>query len=82
MSLGISLQKLADETGLSPSTLRRVLTEAGVSRKQVGKALLFDRGEVEDVLGFSDDAPARPAPSPPSVLSREEAEKIKKFMGR
>jgi len=83
LTIGVSIQKIADETGLSVRTLRRVLDAAGVRHKTVGRAVLYDRADLEVVLGFGDPAPGAPlADQKDAILSPEEVEKIRDFVSR
>jgi len=74
--LGVSLKKIASETGLAPTTVKRRLDEAGVRRLLVGRTLLFDPAGVERVLGFEGEMSHEGTP-----MLAEDIEKMKEIVG-
>ena len=67
--VGVSVAKLAEETGLSRQTVKRALDRAGARRKQVGRSVLYDVDDVAAVLGF-ETHPQAPENEPVRVSPR------------
>ena len=76
--IGVSLAKLSTETGLPKQTLQRMLDDAGVRKRLVGRTLLYDPKGVIDTLGFDQD-PAEPTADP---IDAEDAAWLSGFLSR
>ena len=76
--IGVSLSKLCEETGLPKTTLRRMLNDAGVRKRRVGRTMLYNPADVMDTLGFDQD----PKDGPSQLIDSEDAAWLSAFLSR